>query len=318
MNRELVLVTTRSFSTGKNDFTAELVKNGFEVFVGDFTHELEKLAPQLSKAVAWIAGVAPITAEHLSLAKNLKVISRYGVGYESVDLAAASAQNIIVTNTPAANSNAVAEHALALLFASARNVVSSHQNVLSGNWQVIRGQEIFGSQVGVVGFGQIGKLVVQKLVALGASVFVSDPFIDSEQISQLGAKKIDIDELSKNCDFVILQAPGGQQIVNEKWLQQARAGQVIINTARADLVDEKALVQALKEKRIRFYAADAVGDEQASPILTQAPREKIIVTAHIAAQTDSAIDQMGEMAVKNVLAVLAGEPPLNPVGRAGL
>ena len=318
MNRELVLVTTRSFSTGKNDFTAELVKNGFEVFVGDFTHDLEKVAPQLGKAVAWIAGVAPITAAHLSLAKNLKVISRYGVGYESVDLAAASAQNIIVTNTPAANSNAVAEHALALLFASARNVVSSHQNVLSGNWQVIRGQEIFGSQVGVVGFGQIGKLVVQKLVALGASVFVSDPFIDCEKISQLGAKKIDIDEIIKNCDFVILQAPGGQQIVNEKWLQQARAGQVIINTARADLVDEKALVQALKENRIRFYAADAVRDEQASPILTQAPREKIIVTAHIAAQTDSAIDQMGEMAVKNVLAVLAGEPPLNPVGRAGL
>ncbi len=313
MSNNLILVTTRSFSSGKRDLIKELEQAGYQVAIGDFSHQLGEIKDLLPNAVAWIAGVAPITAEHLAKAPNLKIIARYGVGIESVDLTAAAEKNIMVTNTPGANSMAVAEHALALLFASARKVVTSFENVIEGNWQPVRGAQIYQSKIGVIGFGKIGRIVTQKLQALGAEVFVSDPFVDAKQIAEFGASASELDLIAKTCDFVILQAPGGQQIVDKKWIDQAKVGQIIINTARADLVDESQVAAGLSSGRLGFYAADALVDEKNSVLLDPAMRKQILITAHVAAQTDAAIDQMGEMAVANVLAVLSNKPAINPV-----
>jgi D-3-phosphoglycerate dehydrogenase len=308
-----ILVTSRSFSSGKKDFKNELAAAGYRVVVGDFSHELDKLKKDLAVAVAWIAGVAEITEAHLSEAKNLKIIARYGVGIDAVDLASAKARGIAVTNTPGANSLAVAEHSLALLLSSARHVHSSFQKVLKNNWQVVRGSQISGSHVGVIGFGKIGRLVTEKLVSLGAKVSVSDPYINSHEISKFGATKVELEEIKNNCKFVLLQAPGGQKIIDAPWLSTCLSNQVIINTARADLVDEKALADALDLGKLNFYAADALQDELNSPLLRDNLREKVLITAHIAAQTDEAIDKMSEMAVANILRVLSGEPAVNPV-----
>lgn len=313
MSNNLILVTTRSFSSGKRDLIKELEQAGYQVAIGDFSHQLGEIKDLLPNAVAWIAGVAPITAEHLAKAPNLKIIARYGVGIESVDLTAAAEKNIMVTNTPGANSMAVAEHALALLFASARKVVTSFENVIEGSWQPVRGAQIYQSKIGVIGFGKIGRIVTQKLQALGAEVFVSDPFVDAKQIAEFGASASELDLIAKTCDFVILQAPGGQQIVDKKWIDQAKVGQIIINTARADLVDESQVAAGLSSGRLGFYAADALVDEKNSVLLDPAMRKQILITAHVAAQTDAAIDQMGEMAVANVLAVLSNKPAINPV-----
>jgi len=313
LSNNLILVTTRSFSSGKRDLIKELEQAGYQVAIGDFSHQLGEIKDLLPNAVAWIAGVAPITAEHLAKAPNLKIIARYGVGIESVNLTAAAEKNIMVTNTPGANSMAVAEHALALLFASARKVVTSFENVIEGSWQPVRGAQIYQSKIGVIGFGKIGRIVTQKLQALGAEVFVSDPFVDAKQIAEFGASASELDLIAKTCDFVILQAPGGQQIVDKKWIDQAKVGQIIINTARADLVDEIQVAAGLSSGRLGFYAADALVDEKNSVLLDPAMRKQILITAHVAAQTDAAIDQMGEMAVANVLAVLSNKPAINPV-----
>jgi len=313
LSNNLILVTTRSFSSGKRDLIKELEQAGYQVVIGDFSHQLVEIKDSLTKAVAWIAGVAPITAEHLTKAPNLKIIARYGVGIDAVDLKAAAEKNIVVTNTPGANSMAVAEHALALLFASARKVVTSFENVIDGNWQLVRGTQIHHSKIGVIGFGKIGRIVTQKLQALGAEVFVTDPFVDAKQIAEFGANASELDLIAKTCDFVILQAPGGQQIIDKKWIDQSKAGQIIINTARADLVDESEVAAALSSGRLGFYAADALVDEKNSALLDPAIRKQILITAHVAAQTDAAIDQMGEMAVANVLAVLSNKPAINPV-----
>jgi len=313
LSNNLILVTTRSFSSGKRDLIKELEQAGYQVAIGDFSHQLGEIKDLLPNAVAWIAGVAPITAEHLAKAPNLKIIARYGVGIESVNLTAAAEKNIMVTNTPGANSMAVAEHALALLFASARKVVTSFENVIEGSWQPVRGAQIYQSKIGVIGFGKIGRIVTQKLQALGAEVFVSDPFVDAKQIAEFGASASELDLIAKTCDFVILQAPGGQQIVDKKWIDQAKVGQIIINTARADLVDESQVAAGLSSGRLGFYAADALVDEKNSVLLDPAMRKQILITAHVAAQTDAAIDQMGEMAVANVLAVLSNKPAINPV-----
>lgn len=313
MNLPIILVTTRSFSSGKLDLNQELKNAGYQVIIGDFNHDLNSITPVLAKAVAWIAGVAPIEEQHLAFAANLKIIARYGVGFEVVDLVAARKKKIVVTNTPSANSLAVAEHSLALLFASARHVAASYQNVRKNNWKVVRGLQILGSKIGVVGFGQIGKLVVKKLLALEAEVLVSDPYVKAEVIIKGGAIPAALSEIAQICNFVLLQAPGGQLLVDQTWINRALRGQVIINTARADLVNEKAISEGLIGGQLGFYAADALVDEINSPLLAEELSEKVLVTAHLAGQTTSAIDQMGSMAVANVLAVLAGKDPVNPV-----
>jgi D-3-phosphoglycerate dehydrogenase / 2-oxoglutarate reductase len=313
VSQPVILVTTRSFSSGKLDLNQELKNAGYQVVIGDFSHDLNSIAPVLTNAVAWIAGVAPIEEQHLAVAANLKIIARYGVGFEAVDLIAAEKKNIVVTNTPGANSLAVAEHSLALLFASARNVAASYKNVRENNWITARGRQISGSKIGIIGFGRIGKLVVEKLQALAAEVFVSDPYVKPEEITKVGAKTAALSEIAQFCDFVLLQAPGGQLLIDQTWISQALTGQIIVNTARADLVDETAIADGLLSGQLDFYAADALVDEINSPLLVEDLSEKVLVTAHIAGQTTAAVDQMGAMAVANVLAVLAGKDPVNPV-----
>ncbi len=313
LNQQIILVTSRSFSSGNKDLNADLANEGFKVVVGDFTHNLEKMSDDLPKAVAWIAGVAEISDAHLDMAKNLKIIARYGVGVDAVDLTAAKKRGIIVTNTPGANSLAVAEHSLALLFASVRNLYSSFENVLANNWKVVRGAQISGSSVGVIGFGRIGRLVVDKLIALGAKVFVSDPFVSADEITRQGASKVAVEKIRDVCGFVLLQAPGGQEIIDATWVDRCKENQIIINTARADLVNENAIAEGLNSGKLNFYAADALRNEVASPLLEKKLRDKVLITPHIAAQTHEAIDQMGQMAVNNVLKVLSGHSAENPV-----
>ena len=170
MGKPIVLVSSRSFSTGNLDLIKILIDSGCEVKRISTTHDLAEVSIDLKDAVAWIAGVAPITSEMLDLAPNLKIISRYGVGVDSVDLASAKKHGVLVANTPGANSNSVAELALSLIFLSIRNLIVSNLNVRANNWKAIRGKEINGMTVGVVGYGKIGGLVANKLSLLGAKV----------------------------------------------------------------------------------------------------------------------------------------------------
>ena len=308
----IVLVTSRSFSSGVQDLVGELAAAGLDVVRGPATHDLNALREPLSQAVGWIAGTGPITAEHLAQAPQLRVLARYGVGVDAVDLTAAAERGVVVTNTPGANSNAVADHALARL----RDVAGGDRRVRSGDWTVRRSRELGSLTVGLLGFGRIGQGVARRLAGFGATVLAHDPFLDAEAIRAAGAEPVTADELPARCDAVSLHAPGGRCVVDADWLDRARDGLILVNTARADLVDEAAVAAALRAGRLGGYAADTLAGESsgtAGPLLADDLAELVLITPHTGAQTVEAVDRMGASATADLLAVLSGADPTHPV-----
>lgn len=312
-----VLVTSRSFSSGSLDLTARLTEAGLEVVRGPVDHDLEKLRPHLAGAVAWIAGTSPVTAEHLAGAPSLQVLARYGVGTDAIDLAAAGAAGIRVSNTPGANTEAVAEHAVGLTFAALRAVPAGDRRVRAGDWSVTRGRQLSGSTAGVVGFGRIGRSAAARFAALGCAVLVHDPFVPEETVREAGHEPASLERIATTCTVVSLHAPGGAVLVGTVWVGSCAPGQILVNTARAGLVDEHAVADGLLTGRLAAFAGDTLGTESAgdhsSPLLHPDLADRVVLTPHLGAQTVEAVDLMGSMAVDNVLAVLAGGDPVHPV-----
>lgn len=308
----LVVISSRSFGTGDVDLLDQLAVAGCKVERISTDHDLASCRDALEGAVAWIAGVAPVTSAHLDAAPLLKVLARYGVGYDAVDLAAATSRGVVVTNTPGANTDAVAEHALGLTLAVLRGIVSGDRAVRGGCWAPHRGREISALTVGVVGAGRIGMAYAERVRALGASVLANDPYPPPDSWVEFTS----LSDLLARCDVVSLHAPGGREVITAEALTAARPGLVLVNTARADLVDEAAVARALLSSRLHAFAADTLRGERAglaSPLLDAALTSRVVLTPHTAAQTIQAIDAMGSMATHDVLAVLAGQPPTHPV-----
>lgn len=324
-----VLVTPTTF--GIQDLT---LRSELERTVGEVRYSPEKrplTAPELTSLVngidGWIAGLDEIDASVIAAADGLKVIARYGVGFDRVDVAAATQRGIVVTNTPGANSAAVAELTIGLMLALARRICQANQAVRSGQWPRISGVGLTGKTVGLVGFGPIGREVACRLSAFGCRVLVADPYVSPEVVSGCGAILMSLDELLPVSDFVCLHAaatPVTGGMVNESFLRIMKPGAFLVNTARGELIDEAALAQAIESGWLRGAALDCFRKE---PPGTEHPLlrlPQVIVTPHTGAHTDEAVNAMGRMALDACLAVLRGERPvhvINPdvyTGRDGL
>jgi D-3-phosphoglycerate dehydrogenase len=310
-----VVVTTRSFGSGNADPGRLLEEAGLEVVRADPDHDYGDLAGPLAEAVAWIPGTSPVTARHLGLAPNLKVVARYGTGYDSVDLTAAQERGIVVTNTPGANVEAVADHAVGLMLASLRHIVAGDRAVRDGARPPLRGRELGALTVGIVGFGGIGRAVARRLTGgFGSTVVAYDPYVPPGRVREAGVEAVaSLDELAPVADVLSLHMPGGAgPVVDEAFLGRMKPGAVLVNTARGDLVDEGAVAAALRSGRLGGAAVDVLASEtsRASPLLG-APNA--VITPHVAAQTAEAIDRMGVGAAGEVVRVLRGERPLHPV-----
>lgn len=312
----VILATSRSFSDGDLDLVGRARAAGHEIVRGPAHHELTELAPLLAAAEGWIAGTGPVTDAHLAAAPNLRVVARYGVGTEAVDLDAAQRRGIPVTNTPGANADAVADHAVGLMLAALRFIPDGDRRVRAGDWSVRRGRELGAATVGVVGFGRIGQGVARRLGGFGPRVLAADPYLSAAVIAEAGAEATELDELFRVADVVTLHAPGGQTLIDAARLDGIRRGAILVNTARPDLVDEDAVAAALRDGRLAAYAADTLhGDTAASgsPLLAADLADRVIVTPHLGAQTTQAVDNMGSLSLDDVLAVLAGRAPAHPV-----
>jgi D-3-phosphoglycerate dehydrogenase len=270
--KSVVMVTSRSFSTGDVNVRADLESVGANVVTAPSDHNLNALRPVLAETVAWIAGTGPITAEHLAAAPKLRVIARYGVGVDAVDLEAAARHQVMVTNTPGANTGAVADHTLALMLAALRDVTAGDRGVRSGNWQVNRTRELSSLTIGIVGLGRIGRGVATRLSGYGGVILGHDPWVSDAQARTAGIEPVGLDELAARCDIVTLHAPGDQILVNGPWLARARPGLILVNTARANLVDEPALAQALRSGAVRRYAAEVRCWQPTSSTRQSSPR----------------------------------------------
>lgn len=314
MAEPAVVVTSRSFGAAEPTALRQLTDAGLKVVRAGADHRPEELAALLPDAVAWIAGTAPVNAALLALGPQLRVVARYGIGVDAIDLAAATKRGIWVTNTPGANSEAVADLAVGLMLDVLRSITVGSGRLRAGEWSAIRGRELGACDIGLVGLGRIGQAVAIRLQGFGARISATDPGLTESVVA--GIPLVDLDTLAATSDVVSLHLPGGATLVDERWLARLRPGAVLVNTARADLVDEDALAAALADGRVAAYAADTLAEEHRvarSPLLADNLADRVLITPHLGAQTERAVARMTAMAAANVLAVLAGAQPPNPV-----
>jgi D-3-phosphoglycerate dehydrogenase len=308
----VVVVTPRSF--GEHDAA---LRDELERAVGEVRYRPGPLAAkQLAAAVAdadgLIAGVDEVSTTVFEQATRLRVVARYGVGTDSVDLDAAARHGVVVTVTPGANANAVAELTIAFLLALARSLVPARDAVRAGEWPVGRGVEVAGRTVGLLGLGRIGSLVAAKARALGTRVLAYDPFASDEQAEAAGATLVDLVTLAAASDFLSLHAPltaQSRRIVDRALLERLKPGAVLVNTARGELIDEAALLWALDHGPLAAAALDVLADEPPPVDHPLLHRTDVLVTPHLGARTKEATSAMGRMAVDELLAVLSGREP---------
>lgn len=317
MIEAVVLVTPRSFGLDDPSLKAELERSVTTVrYLPSPGMEPEELIPLVADVDGWIAGLDRIDRCVVQAARRLKVIARYGVGTEQVDLDAARECGIVVTNAPAANADAVAELTIGFLFMLARRIQAAAAAARSGRWSPVRGLTVEGRTVGLLGLGAIGRAVARRCVALGCRVLVHDPAADAEFAFAHGIELAELDRALAEADFVSLHiplAPSTHSIVDDAFLAQMKAGSFLINTARGELVDEAALLRALESGHLAGAALDTLAQE---PPVADHPLlhlETAIVTPHIGAHTDGATTAMGRMALRDCLSVLAGRAPEHPV-----
>ncbi len=303
-----VIVTARSF--GKTDSKAvDLLKaNGCEVKkleAADGPIE-EQLKKEIVDADAVIAGLEDYTPELIASAKKLKVISRYGVGYDKVDVAAAREHGVAVTITPGANGDSVADLAVALMLDLARNVTVMDNSIRAKAQKRPSGLEMWQKTLGIVGAGRIGQGVGKRCRGFDMKILAYDMFESEAFKEETGAQYVDLETLLKESDFITIHSPltpETENMISTEQFQMMKNTAIIVNTARGGIIDEAALYEALKSGEIRGAGLDATVDEPpyGSPLMEL---ENCILTPHAGAATAEASSKMSYMAAENALAVL--------------
>jgi D-3-phosphoglycerate dehydrogenase len=264
----------------------------------DFQPQLGRDAAALAAVIGGYDGLAirsatKVTAELIGRATNLRVIGRAGIGVDNVDIAAASARGVVVMNTPFGNSITTAEHAIAMMFAVARQIPAADASTRAGKWEKsrFRGVEITGKTLGLVGCGNIGSVVASRAVGLKMRVIAYDPFLSAERAQALGVERVeDLDEVLARADFVTLHLPKTEKtanILSAERIARMKPEARLINCARGGLVDEAAVAAALREGRLAGAAFDVFAVEPATENpLFDAPN--VVCTPHLGAATSEA------------------------------
>ncbi|MBI2267851.1 MAG: D-glycerate dehydrogenase [Candidatus Blackburnbacteria bacterium] len=261
------------------------------------------------------------TGELMDKFPNLKIISNYAVGFDNIDLKAATERGIVVTNTPSTQVNeGVAEFTWALILALSRRVVEADEYARKGayhGWEpdIFLGRDVYGKTLGIVGLGRIGSMVARRAKGFNMSVVYHNRSRDEKTETELGVKYLDLDPLLRLSDYVTLHVPLTKEtthLINAEKLALMKPTAYLINTARGAVVDEHALAEALREGKILGAALDVHENEpQMNPELMQ--MENVILTPHIASGTVEVREKMCQQAVDSVLAVLSGQKPENIV-----
>ncbi len=263
----------------------------------------------------------PITAADMAKMPRCKIIARYGIGVDTIDLDAATAAGIIVTNNPTYCIEEVAEHTMALLLSAARKITFYDRQVRAGNWAVPPGkpiQRLAGSTLGLVGFGNIARQVAIRAAAFGMKVLFADPFVKQGQFDAPGAK-MELMDMLKVSDFVSVHPPLTPQTrksINDDAFAAMKPNAIIINCARGPVIDTEALVRALDAKKIAGAALDTTDPE---PLPNPHPlrnRENVIINPHAAWYSEQAMVGLQAGAPGEVRRVLSGEWPINVVNKA--
>ena len=265
-----------------------------------------------------VRGMGAFTRRLFEAAPRLRIVARHGAGYDNIDLEAARDHHVIVTNTPDATTASVAEHTLALLLAVARRVALADRGMRSGDWEVrerCTGTDLCGRTLGVIGYGRIGRRVAALCHGLGMEIVYHD-VRPLPADPQLPARSLPLDELLSTADAVTLHVsldPSSRHLIGRRELALLKPGAILINASRGPVVDEAALLEALRAGRLGGVGLDVFEEEPVRGVHPLCAFDNVVLTPHIASQTPETRRRMAMDAAEEVLAVLAGGRPRYPV-----
>ncbi len=297
-----------------SDAGVELLRARFDVDV-DADSELLDIIDRYDAIV--VRSATKVTAELIERAVKLKVIGRAGVGVDNVDVEAATRRGIVVANAPESTVVSASEHTIGLLVALARNIPQAHAALKRGRWEraAYGGIELSGKRLGVLGFGRIGQQVARRALGLGMHVVACDPYVAGERFRELGVERAEtLEEVYEAADFLTLHLPLDAETrgsIGRDAFERMRPGVRLVNAARGELVDEDALLAALRSGRVAGAALDVFSAEPYSGPLLEF--DNVVVTPHLAASTGEAQDRAGVIVAEQVAAALDGGLVTNAV-----
>ena len=295
-----------------------LLALGYEVKVGN-NPTTEEFVKEVADCDAVLLRTALCPEEVLAAGRNLKIVARHGVGYDNVDLAAADRLGIWVTNTPQALSDSVAEYTLMAMLMAAKNVVNCSNEMYQGNFfykNSHKGMDLFGKTLGIVGFGRIGRALAKKAYfGLDMNILAYHPRLTQEQVPEY-VKLCSREELFAQSDIVSLHLPGGEanrNAVGEKELALMKPTAILVNAARGEVVDEAALEKALEEGKLTRAVLDVQSKEPPEADYPFYQNNKVILTPHMASNTDACMARMALHAAWQIHKALSTGTPDWPV-----
>jgi D-3-phosphoglycerate dehydrogenase len=274
-------------------------------------------------ADALLATYAKITADMIPEMKKCRIISRFGIGVDNVDIPAASKAGIVVTRVPDYCIDEVSDHTLALLLALGRKIPSSNARTHAGRWEmpaVVPIHRLRGSILGLVGFGRIPQLVAPKAQAFGIKVVAYDPYIERDAFTRARVEKVEFDELLKVSDYISIHSPlvpETRHLFNADVFRRMKPTAYLVNTARGPIIDENALAQALDAKQLAGAGLDVLSQEppNGSPLFG---RDNVILTPHTSFYSVESLVDLQVKAAEEIVRVFNGEMPRNPVNPEAL
>jgi D-3-phosphoglycerate dehydrogenase len=305
-----ILITPRSLTQDGDPALELLTRQGFELVFSTPgqtppTAELIRLLPGCQ---GWLAGVEPIPANVLEAAVDLKVISRNGTGINNIDIAAAQRLNIKIMRAEGANARGVAELTLGVILGLIRSIPFSDARMKGGSWERRKGLELQGRTLGLIGCGRIGQLTAQLALAFGMDVLAYDALPDQRFAPATAFRFTTLEEVLANSDIISFhcpEQPAGRAILDRARLRRLKPGVFLVNTARASLIDETAVLEALHDGRIAGLALDVYDHEPppATPLLSD---DRVITTPHIGGYTSDSVSRATLAAVENLLEFFKG------------
>ncbi len=283
----------------------------------------EAILAVAADADALLVTYAKITAVMIGQMPKCRIISRFGIGVDNVDIPAATERGIVVTKVPDYCIDEVSDHAMALLLTAVRKIPLSNKQVHGGVWkmpEVVPIRRLRGSVLGLVGFGRIPQLVAPKAKPFGMRVVAYDPFVPAEVFKQAGVESVSFDELIRISDYVSVHSPLTPEtkgLFNAETFRKMKKNAYLVNTARGPIIDEDALAAALDAGEIAGAALDVMVQEPptSSPLFG---RDNVVITPHTSFYSDESLVELQTKAAQEVVAVLSGKPPRNPVNPEAL
>ena len=316
--RRTVLITARFFDTQAID---AIRAHGFGILTGGMAFDgvdstiTGEMNLALQKSCAWIMGIPPVDRTVLKRYPNLQVLARRGVGYDTIDVQAVKDLGRVLTVTPGSNEPTVADHTVGLMLSVGKRFFESHIRMQSGVKTSVVGRELYGKTVGLIGLGRIARLVARRLSGFDVRVLAHDPYATQDVARDAVVEIVGLDELLNQSDFISLHAPLTEKtrhLINAKTLEQMKPEAILINTARGELVDDAALLTALKTGKLAGAGLDVLGSER-DPSLESITNEllalpNVVCTQHTGGSSHEGLARANMLAAQCVISGLNGSP----------